>query len=176
MSGLHARPSSVPHRPAPEAETSPHTGRHRRRRGLGRRLRRRLFAYRDIEFLSTHVPGAPGPGEERLLLVHIRRVVGQIHYRTCGLCAEGTITGIDIEEDLHRAGLDTRALSHLRSRHPGITWHSTRALRTRRDLLRRMRIPTVGADNACGHAERQGDFPGAEGSASVVADRGALKP
>ncbi|WP_167161900.1 hypothetical protein [Streptomyces sp. MBT27] len=131
---------------------------------LGRRLRRRLFAYRDIEFLSTHVPGAPGPcssgprsaapGEERLLLVHIRRVVGEIHYRTCGQCAAGMITGIDIDEDLHRTGLDTRALSHLRSRHPGISWHSTRALRTRRDLLRRMRIPTVRAGHVCAHGER----------------------
>ncbi|MFE9118949.1 hypothetical protein [Streptomyces sp. NPDC007172] len=155
MSGLHARPTSVLHRPAPMVEeASSQAGRHRRRRGLGRRLRRRLFAYRDIEFLSTHVPGAPGPGEERLLLVHIRRVVGQIHYRTCGQCAEGMITGIDIDEDLHRTGLDTRALSHLRSRHPGITWRSSnRTLRSRRDLLRRMRIPAGRTDRACAHGE-----------------------
>ena len=153
MSGEHARPTSAlfRSRSGREAEPIPQGARHRRRRGFVRRLRRKLFAYRDIEFLSTHLPGDPGPGEERLLLVHIRRVVGQVHYRTCSACAEGVITGIDIDDDLHSAGLGTRALSHLRSRHPGITWRSTQTLRpTTRDLLRRTLIPPT--DFACTHA------------------------
>ncbi|MFD3542441.1 hypothetical protein ACFWUQ_23535 [Streptomyces sp. NPDC058662] len=153
MSGEHARPTSALFRPRSdrEAEASPRVARHRRRGGLIRRLRRKLFAYRDIEFLSTHIPGDPGPEEERLLLVHIRRVVGQVHYRTCGACAEGVITGIDIDDELHSAGLGTRALSHLRSRHPGITWRCAPSLRpTTRDLLRRTLAPTT--DVVCTHA------------------------
>ncbi|MGW5848787.1 hypothetical protein ACWFQ8_12690 [Streptomyces sp. NPDC055254] len=153
MSGEHARPTSAPFRSrsAREAEALPQGAKHRRRRGFIRRLRRRLIAYRDIEFLSTRIPGDRGPGEERLLLVHIRRVVGQVHYRTCDMCAEGVITGIDIDEDLHSAGLGTRALSHLRSRYPGIAWRSTQTLRpATRDLLRRTLAPTT--EFACTHA------------------------
>ncbi|MEU9146076.1 hypothetical protein [Streptomyces sp. NPDC048349] len=151
MSGEHARPTSVLFRSAPETKAPLHRARRSRRGGLGRRLRRRLFAYRDVEFLSTHIPGDPGPGEECLLLVHVRRVVGQIHYRACATCGEGTITSIDIDEDLHSTGLGTRAVSHLRSRHPGLTWRSTLTLRTTRDLLRRMRIPTSAALTTCAH-------------------------
>ncbi|MFK0238506.1 hypothetical protein [Streptomyces vinaceus] len=154
MSGDHARPTSGLFRSAPQ--TPPHATRHGRREGFGRRLRRRLLAYRDIEFLSTHIPGepgqAPGPGQECLLLVHVRKVVGQIHYRLCTACGEGVITGVDIDEHFLTSGLSTRALSHLRSRHPGTTWRSTLALRTTRDLLRRMRIPTASADTGCAHA------------------------
>ncbi|MEU9256706.1 N-acetyltransferase [Streptomyces sp. NPDC048270] len=80
-------------------------------------------------------------------MVHVRKVVGQIHYRTCTTCGEGVITGIHIDHRLLPTGIGTRALSHLHSRHPGITWRSTLTLRTTPDLLRRMRIPvgTVGA-------------------------------
>ncbi|MFE9404221.1 hypothetical protein ACFYNY_20980 [Streptomyces sp. NPDC006530] len=113
------------------------------------RLRRRILAYRAIDFLSTHIPGASGPGEECLLLVHIRQVVGQIHYQYCDRCAEGIITAVTIDERFRSAGLGTRALSHLRSCHPRITWASTPNSRITRDLLRRMRIPTVPGQTPC---------------------------
>ncbi|MGW6690018.1 hypothetical protein [Streptomyces sp. NPDC054961] len=165
MSGLHARPALV--RSAPETAVSSHAARHGRRGGFARRLRRRILAYRDIEFLSSHIPGtgtatgtgtgtgiATGTGlqEECLLLVHVRKVVGQVHYRACADCGHGVITGVDIDQPFHSSGLDTRALSHLRSRHPDLTWRSTLTRRTTRDLLRRMRIPTADvADTECAH-------------------------
>ncbi|MFJ4778067.1 hypothetical protein [Streptomyces sp. NPDC088762] len=116
-------------------------------------MRRRLLAYREVEFLSTRIPGDPGPGEECLLLVHIRKIVGRVHYRICLDCADAVITGIVIEERFLSTGLGTRALSHLRSRHPGISWRSTLSLRMTRDLLRRMRIPVMTADERCPHAQ-----------------------
>ncbi|MFI8292106.1 hypothetical protein ACIGBL_23500 [Streptomyces sp. NPDC085614] len=128
--------------------------RHSRPGRLRGRLRRRILAYRAIDFLSTHIPGASGPDEERLLLVHIRQVVGQVHYRICADCAEGVITAVVIEERFHSTGLGTRALSHLRSRHPGITWRSTSRARTTRDLLRRMRIRTTASAATCAHERR----------------------
>ncbi|MGW7459948.1 hypothetical protein [Streptomyces sp. NPDC054797] len=154
MSGDHARPTSALFRaaPAPAHEAPPRAARHGRREGFARRLRRRILAYRDIEFLSTRIPGESGPGQECLLLVHVRKVVGQVHYRLCTSCAEGVITGVDIDAHFLASGLPHRALSHLRSRHPGITWRSTLTGRTTRDLLRRMRIPTTCAGSACVHA------------------------
>ncbi|MFD3514802.1 hypothetical protein [Streptomyces sp. NPDC058657] len=167
MSGAHARPTSVLFPSAPAAaHGAPLRGarlrgaRHGRREGLGRRLRRRILTYRDIEFRSARIPSAPGPSpspspspsQECLLLVHVRKVVGQIHYRLCTTCEEGVITGVAIDEHFLASGLSTRALSHLRSRHPGITWRSTLTLRTTRDLLRRMRIPTAPVGAACVHA------------------------
>ncbi|MFD9235259.1 hypothetical protein ACFWB3_08270 [[Kitasatospora] papulosa] len=125
--------------------------RHGRRPVFGRRLRLRIFAYRGIEFLSAQVPGEAGPGEECLLLVHVRKVVGQIRYRICTACGEGVISGVDIDGRLHSTGLGTRALSHLRSLHPGITWRSTLTLRATRDLLRRMRILPTARKPRCGH-------------------------
>ncbi|MEU9235536.1 hypothetical protein [Streptomyces subrutilus] len=159
MSGEHARPTSVLFRSAPETAPPPHRTRHGRRGGLGKRLRRRFLAYRDIEFLSTHVPGDTGPGQECLLLVHVRKVVGQVHYRICTACGEGVITGIDIDKLFLSSGLGTRALSHLQSRHPGTAWTSTLSLRTTRDLLRRMRIPAASADIACVHLPAPADHP-----------------
>ncbi|MGW1774880.1 hypothetical protein [Streptomyces sp. NPDC002104] len=154
MSGLHARPA-LPHR-ATGTATPAHAANHGRRGGFARRLRLRILAYRDIEFLSSQVPGTAdgagnGPQQECLLLVHIRKVVGQIHYQTCADCGEGLITGIDIEEPFHSTGLDTRALSHLRSRHPDTTWHSTLTRRTTRGVLRRMRIPAATPAARCTH-------------------------
>ncbi len=157
MSGEHARPTSVLFRSAPETVPPSHGTRHGRRGGLGKRLRRRILAYRGIEFLSTHIPGDTGPGQECLLLVHVRKVVGQIHYRICATCGEGVITGIDIDERFLSSGLGTRALSHLRSRHPGTAWTSTLSLRTTRDLLRRMLIPAASADVACVHLPATAD-------------------
>ncbi|MEU0137180.1 hypothetical protein ABZ172_24605 [Streptomyces sp. NPDC006296] len=151
MSGDHARHPGVPVRSAPAPRKTPVAGRHRRRAGLARRLRLRILAYRDIEFLSAHVPEDAGPGEECLLLVHVRKVVGQIHYRICTACGEGVIRDVDIDARLHSAGIGTRALSHLRSRHPGITWRSTVTLRATRDLLRRMRVLAASAETRCAH-------------------------
>ena len=117
-------------------------------------MRRRIFAYRAIEFLSTHIPDDPGPGEECLLLVHIRQVVGQVQYRICSDCAQGVITAITIDERFHSTGLGTRALSHLRSRHAGLTWHSALRKRTTRDLLRRMRVRTATSAPVCPHGDQ----------------------
>jgi hypothetical protein len=156
MHGQHARPtSSSLFGPPPTAQTSltGHTGaKHSRRSRLTGRLRRRILAYRAIDFLSTHIPDTSGPGEECLLLVHIRQVVGQVHYRLCTNCAQGVITAVVIDERFHSTGLGTRALSHLRSRHPGLAWRSTLRKRTTRDLLRRMRIPTTAFAAPCPHA------------------------
>lgn len=154
MSGIHARPA--PSHTAPETAPSSHAARHGRPGGFVKRLRRRILAYRDVEFLSSHIPGiADGAGagapEECLLLIHVRKVVGQVHYRACADCGEGVITGVDIEEPFHSSGLDTRALSHLRSRHPDLTWRTTLTRRTTRDLLRRMRVPATTADTGCAH-------------------------
>ncbi|MFF3215646.1 N-acetyltransferase [Streptomyces sp. NPDC002886] len=88
-------------------------------------------------------------------MVHVRKVVGQIHYRTCATCGEGVITGIEIDDHLLPTGIGTRALSHLHSRHPGIIWRSTLTLRTTRDLLRRMRVPVTTAGALCPHAPAQ---------------------
>ncbi|MEU9253713.1 hypothetical protein AB0D66_17885 [Streptomyces sp. NPDC048270] len=163
MSGEHARPTSLLSRSAPDTAPPPHGTRHGRRGGFGMRLRRRVLAYRDIEFLSTHVPGDAGPGQECLLLVHVRKVVGQVHYRICAACGEGVITGIDLDERFLSSGLGTRALSHLASRHPGTTWTSTLSLRTTRDLLRRMRIPAASTDLACVHLPAAADPAAAAG-------------
>ncbi len=159
MHGLHARPtSSSLIGQASTAETSPpgnDGAKHSRRGRRTGRLRRRVLAYRAIDFVSTHIPddpGASGPGDECLLLVHTRQVVGQVRYRVCTDCAQGVITAVVIDERFHSTGLGTRALSHLRSRHPGLTWRSTLSKRTTRDLLRRMRIPTTTSATPCHHA------------------------
>ncbi|MFD6109169.1 hypothetical protein ACFWG0_03545 [Streptomyces yangpuensis] len=163
MSGDHARSTSALFRSAPGPE-APHAARHRRRGRLGRWWRRRILAYRDIEFLSTHIPGDPGPGQECLLLVHVRKIVGQVHYRICTDCGQGLITGIDIDGNLVSSGLGNRALSHLRARHPGMSWRSTLSLRTTRDLLRRMRIPAASADVPCVHGLTAADPAATAGS------------
>lgn len=157
MHGQHARPASGSLFGPSAAETSPpgHDGaKHSLRRRRSGRLRRRVLAYRAIDFLSTHIPDGPGPGDECLLLVHTRQVVGQVRYRICTDCAQGVITTVAIDERFHGTGLGTRALSHLRSRHPGLTWRSTLRKRTTRDLLRRMRIPATSSATWCPHAHQ----------------------
>ncbi|MFD5714149.1 hypothetical protein ACFWHW_27900 [Streptomyces pharetrae] len=158
MHGQHARPTSTLSSPASAAARTPPPvqggARHSRRGRITGRLRRRILAYRAVEFLSTHIPDHSGPGEECLLLVHVRQVVGQVHYRVCTRCAQGVITAMTLDERFRSTGLGTRALSHLRSRHPGLAWRSTLSMRITRDLLRRMRIPTVTADPHCPHAGR----------------------
>ncbi|MFC8587587.1 hypothetical protein ACFUGD_24000 [Streptomyces sp. NPDC057217] len=153
MHGHHARPSSSTLFGSTSAPSSDRTtGRHSRPGRIATRLRRRIAVYGAIEFLSTHDPDDPGPGEECLLLVHDRRVVGEIDYRMCARCAQGVITGVTLDERFHGSGLGTRALSHLRARHPGTAWRSTLTLRATRDLLRRMRIPTADPGPFCAHA------------------------
>ncbi|GAA0455183.1 hypothetical protein ACFQ2B_39705 [Streptomyces stramineus] len=159
MHGRHARPTSIliGTAPATGRQHRPRAARHSRRGQVTSRLRRRILAYRAIDFLSSHIPGDPHPGEEYLLLVHIRRVVGQVHYRICTDCAEAVITDVVIEEPFQHTGLGTRALSHLRSRHPGTAWRSTLSRRTTRDLLRRMRIPLTTAAPRCPHTPPPAD-------------------
>ncbi|MFE8941778.1 MULTISPECIES: hypothetical protein [unclassified Streptomyces] len=153
MHGHHARPSSSTLFGSSSAPSSDRTaGRHSRPGRIATRLRRRFLVYGAVEFLSTHVPDDPGPGEECLLLVHTRQVVGEVHYRMCARCARGVITDVTLDERFHGSGLGTRALSHLRARHPGTAWHSTLTLRATRDLLRRMRIPTTDPGPLCAHA------------------------
>ncbi|MFF4632772.1 GNAT family N-acetyltransferase [Streptomyces griseorubiginosus] len=157
MHGQHARPTSslIGRTSTGETSSSGHDGaKHSRQGRRTGRLRRRLLAYRAIEFLSTHIPDDPGPGDECLLLVHTRQVVGQVRYRICTDCARGVITAVVIDERFRSTGLGTRALSHLRSRHQGLTWRSTLHKRTTRDLLRRMRIPTTTSAAPCPHAQQ----------------------
>jgi hypothetical protein len=92
-----------------------------------------------------------GADEECLLLVHIRKVVGQVTYRACDECAEGVITAVVLDEPFRDCGLGTRALSHLRSQHPGVTWRTTLDNRLTRDLLRRMRIRKANVGAYCSH-------------------------
>ncbi|MFJ7272359.1 hypothetical protein ACIQV3_37980 [Streptomyces sp. NPDC099050] len=153
MHGHHARPTATLFRTTSRPEAPPAGAvRHAAGGGTFRRLRRRILAYRHIDLLSSHIPGDVGTGEEVLLLVHGRKVVGEVHYRMCPLCAEAVITGLDIDAFFLGTGLDTRALSHLRARHPGLVWHSTLNLRGTRDLLRRSRI--LDGDGLCGHMEQ----------------------
>lgn len=156
MPALHARPASNAFNPALAGETvvGLGSGRNRRKARITGRLRLRIIAYRDIEFLSSRTPGDAGGGEEYLLLVHVRKVVGRVDYRICTACTEAVITGVVIEERFHDTGLGTRALAHLRFRHPGMAWRSTPGLPTTRDVKRRMRIPTKGADGLCSHVRR----------------------
>ncbi|MDH6521707.1 hypothetical protein M2163_001302 [Streptomyces sp. SAI-135] len=157
MHGQHARPASSSLFGQSTVGTAPpgHEGaKHSRRGRRTGRLRRRVLAYRAIDFLSTHIPDTPGPGDECLLLVHTRQVVGQVRYRICTDCARAVINTVAIDERFHSTGLGTRALSHLRSRHPGLTWRSTLRKRTTRDLLRRMRIPTTTSATPCTHAHQ----------------------
>lgn len=156
MHGQHARPASTLFGSALKAQALPPrqgTAKHSRHGRITGRLRRRLLVYRAIDFLSTHIPDQSGPGEECLLLVHIRQVVGQVQYRICMNCAQGVITAVVIDERFHSTGLGTRALSHLRSRHPGLAWRSSLRKRTTRDLLRRMQISATSAA-PCPHADQ----------------------
>ncbi|MER6349792.1 N-acetyltransferase [Streptomyces sp. NPDC001595] len=83
--------------------------------------------------------------------MHIRKVVGRVTYRTCDRCAEGVITDVILDEPFCDSWLGTRALSHLRSRYPGVTWRTTLDRRLTRDLLRRMRVPEAVAGTSCPH-------------------------
>lgn len=115
-----------------------------------------MRAHRDIEILCLRIPGsAEGPGaSERLLLIHVRKVVGQIHYRACTDCGEGVITAMDIDESYHsrKPHFRMRALSHLRFRHPQLIWRNTAAERGRRNLLQRVSHLAPGSRSRCTHS------------------------
>ncbi|MEU0038361.1 GNAT family N-acetyltransferase [Streptomyces sp. NPDC006333] len=143
MSNAHGRPVRE------GASQRSAEGRHRRPARRGGRWHRRLLAYRGIELLPS--PSPEDAREECLLLVHIRKVVGRVTYRTCDECAEGVITDVVLDEPFRDCGLGTRALSHLRSQHPDVNWHTTLDSRLTRDLLRRMRISTTAAGGTCSH-------------------------
>jgi hypothetical protein len=124
--------------------------RHARPRGMAR-LRRRFRAYRAIGFLSTHIPGASETGEQCLLLVHGRRVVGEVRYRLCAPCAHGVITALTVDEALSGTGQRARALAHLRARHPGTAWLTHPDTAPEGDILHRMRIRPHTAPPPCPH-------------------------
>ncbi|WP_190329513.1 hypothetical protein [Streptomyces venezuelae] len=117
----------------------------RRRRG---RLHRRLLAHRDVRIV--HSPG-PAARTDTLLLVHTRRVVGQLTYEVCEQCASGVITEVYVASPLQDSGLGTRAISHLRACYPGVAWRSRLTKRMTRDLAHRVRLPHTEADRTCGH-------------------------
>ncbi|MET9498833.1 hypothetical protein [Streptomyces sp. NPDC006552] len=117
----------------------------RRRRG---RLHRRLLAYREVQIV--HAP-APRARADSLLLVHTRRIVGQLTYELCEQCASGVITELQVTSPLQDSGLGTRAVAHLRSCYPDITWHSGLTQRMTRELSRRMGLPRTGAGRGCAH-------------------------
>lgn len=142
MQGIQSNsPSKAP------GETGPHggapsvsaPGRHRRTGRRRGRWHRRVLAYRNVELMPSASPDTVGA--ECLLLVHVRRVIGLVTYRACDECAEGVITDVVLDEPFRDCGLGTRALSHLRSLHPDVTWRTTLDARLTRALLRRMRIP-----------------------------------
>ncbi|MFJ9576238.1 hypothetical protein ACIRQF_07625 [Streptomyces sp. NPDC101191] len=152
MQGRHARFKSTPSILAARTASASTGAKHARPGGFTTRLRRRLRAYTAVEFCSTHIPGTSGPGEECLLLVNGRQVVGQVRYQFCPTCAYGVITALSIHKPFRDTGLDTRALSHLRSRHPGTTWRSTVRTGTEDDLMLSMRIPVLPSPPPCPHA------------------------
>lgn len=143
--------NSAPDETGPRSDTPPLSaeGRHRRTGRRRGRWHRRLLAYRSVEFMPSSSPD--GPGAECLLLVHTRRVIGRVTYRACDLCAQGMITDVVLDEPFRDCGLGTRALSHLRSLHPDVTWRTTLDARLTRDLLHRMRIPRSAAVGSCSH-------------------------
>ncbi|WP_386253718.1 hypothetical protein [Streptomyces zhihengii] len=152
MHGRHVRSARTPGPGMSPA--GPSYPRHARRGPSTSRLRRRITAYREVDLLTATMPaGSVRPAEECLLLVHSRHVVGHVCYRICRLCARGTISALAIDEPFLGTGLDTRALAHLKSRHPDLHWFSTLHQRTTRDLLRRMGVPVL-PDNRppCAHS------------------------
>ncbi|MFD3655218.1 hypothetical protein [Streptomyces sp. NPDC058620] len=143
----------APLRRAHDVETIAHHGgggRHRLRRHRKGAWHRRVLAYREVELVQSL---GRGTGDTQcLLLVHVRKVIGQVDFRLCAVCAEAVITDVVIETQFHRSGLGTRALSHLRARYPGVVWRTTLDRRVTRDLMRRMRVPRQAEGTRCSHA------------------------
>ncbi|MGW1817511.1 hypothetical protein ACWCQM_28580 [Streptomyces sp. NPDC002125] len=143
------------HRPSLSAagavKTPAHHGREGRHRLPGHRRgawHRRVLAYRKVELVQS----AGRSADDRcLLLVLVRKVVGQVEFRLCASCSEGVITEVSIENRFHGSGLGTRALSHLRARYPGVVWRTTLDRRVTRDLMRRMRVLRQAEGSRCSH-------------------------
>lgn len=132
---------------------------HRRRRPRHTRpghrrgkLHRRVLAYRDV--VIFHSPAPTSERAQSLLLVYIRRVVGEVTYEVCKHCASGVITQVHVATPLQDSGLGTRAVAHLRACYPEVTWRSCLAQRMTRDLAHRMRLPDAGAGLSCPHLPR----------------------
>ncbi|PBC80511.1 hypothetical protein SAMN05428954_6927 [Streptomyces sp. 2112.3] len=110
-----------------------------------------MLAYRDVVIFHS-----PAPASERaqsLLLVYIRRVVGEVTYEVCEHCASGVITQVHVTTPLQDSGLGTRAVSHLRACYPDIAWRCCLPQRMTRDLAHRMRLPNNRADLGCPHLQ-----------------------
>ncbi|CAM5721051.1 hypothetical protein SALBM135S_06355 [Streptomyces alboniger] len=112
---------------------------------------------------------APAAAQHSLLMVYTRRVVG-LTYEVCERCASGTVVAVHVDSPLQDSGLGTRAISHLRSCYPDVTWHSSLAQRMTRDLAHRMSLPDATGIRRCPHArstaqdgERQVTATGAPG-------------
>ncbi|MBL1090648.1 N-acetyltransferase [Streptomyces sp. 9-7] len=87
--------------------------------------------------------------------MYIRRVVGEVTYEVCELCASGVITQVHVATPLQDSGLGTRAVAHLRACYPDVTWRSCLTQRMTRDLAHRMRLPNDrSAALACPHLTR----------------------
>ncbi|MFK0261394.1 hypothetical protein ACIQU1_08685 [Streptomyces angustmyceticus] len=129
-----------------------HSRRRPRHTRLGRRrgkLHRRLLAYRDV--VIFHSPAPASEQAQSLLLVYVRRVVGEVTYEVCDHCASGVITQVHVSTPLQDSGLGTRAVSHLRACYPDITWRCSLPQRMTRDLAHRMRLPNNRAGLDCPH-------------------------
>ncbi|MFG2494975.1 hypothetical protein ACGFSD_28545 [Streptomyces caniferus] len=98
-----------------------------------------------------HSPAPASEQAQSLLLVYIRRVVGEVTYEVCEHCASGVITQVHVAAPLQDSGLGTRAVSHLRACYPDVSWRSCLAQRMTRDLAHRMRLPNVRAGQSCPH-------------------------
>ncbi|WP_406291779.1 hypothetical protein [Embleya sp. NBC_00896] len=108
-----------------------------------------MRAYRDVNILDTPVPGRGV--DQCLLLVHARRVVGEVTYVICRRCGRAVITHLMLGQPFLAGGLGIRALSHLRSLHPGVAWHHASGGRLARGLLRRMCITEAAPGATCVH-------------------------
>ncbi|MFI5520075.1 hypothetical protein [Streptomyces platensis] len=123
-----------------------------------------MFAYRDVEIF--HSPAPTSEWAQSLLLVYIRRVVGEVTYEVCELCASGVITQVQVATPLQDSGLGTRAVAHLRACYPDISWRSCLTQRMTRDLAHRMRLPNDRAGLSCPHlSHAASEGPGRPGGA-----------
>lgn len=118
-----------------------------------------------LEWTSCALPD--GTGEHQLLLVHHRKVVGEISYRLCAHCPAGQLTTTRIGTPLPERSVARRVLAHLRFRHPDRTWlPSTISARTRRNRRARAAGPGI----CPGHADARHSFSG-QGAAVAVDGR-----
>ncbi|MFI1190387.1 hypothetical protein [Streptomyces californicus] len=139
-----------------------------RRRWARTRQRARTLA--ALEWTSCALPD--GTGEHQLLLVHHRKVVGEISYRLCAHCPAGQLTTTRIGTPLPERSLARRVLSHLRFRHPDRTWlPSAASARTRGNRRGRAAGPGI----CPGHAEARHSFSG-QGAGAAADGRAAARP